>query len=116
MNIAGLAHYLETNPEGFDIDQFGLITNPGRFEREPLWVPYFYELAMHGFGDESGEVWDAIRLEPAERALVDDSAADWVVLHYSDSGLITGELATEWEFRDWLEALEREQEEDYTDA
>jgi len=108
MFTEGLKAYLDTNPEGFTIDEHGLIVDPGRFEREPLWVPYFESVAGNGFADESGEGWDAIKLEPAERALVEDETAEWVVLHYSDSGFITGELGTDREFREWMEAREQE--------
>ena len=37
----------------------GLIRNPGKYERECVWVPYYWELALDGDGedefDEDGE-------------------------------------------------------------
>jgi len=30
--------------EEFDVDDHGLITNPGKFEREPEWVPYYWSM------------------------------------------------------------------------
>ena len=38
----------------------GIIRNPGKFERECVWVPYYWDLALNGEGedefDEDGEV------------------------------------------------------------
>ena len=53
--------FLKGIREEYDI-QGGIIRNPGRFEGECEWVPYFWELALNGDGedlsdyDESGEV------------------------------------------------------------
>lgn len=30
--------------EEFNVDEHGLITNPGKFEREPEWVPYYWNV------------------------------------------------------------------------
>lgn len=34
----------------------GIIQNPGKFEGEPAYVPYYWDLAMDGCADEVGEV------------------------------------------------------------
>jgi hypothetical protein len=31
--------------------QFGVITSPGKFEMEPVWSPYYWDLALNGDGD-----------------------------------------------------------------
>lgn len=36
---------------GFDHAN-GFITSPGKFEREPLFVPYYWAVALEGFADE----------------------------------------------------------------
>jgi hypothetical protein len=37
----------------FDYDENGLITNPGKFERECRYVPYFWNLTMHSAQDDT---------------------------------------------------------------
>ena len=38
--------------EHFNVDERGYITDPGRFEREPLYTPYFWEFFLNGCGEE----------------------------------------------------------------
>jgi hypothetical protein len=40
--------------EGYGVNEFGVITDPGKFEGEPLWVVYFYEQMLEGSGDDWG--------------------------------------------------------------
>jgi hypothetical protein len=35
--------------EAHEADDRGIITSPGKFEGEPLWVAFFWELALLGF-------------------------------------------------------------------
>lgn len=37
--------------ESYDIVK-GIVTNPGKFEGEPAYVPYFWELGLDGMADE----------------------------------------------------------------
>jgi len=30
----------------YDVNEHGIITSPGKFEAEPLYVPYFWDIAM----------------------------------------------------------------------
>jgi hypothetical protein len=56
----------------------GIIRNPGRFECECEWVPYYWELALDGEGedvadyDDNGEIVGGI----ASRFVVDSEEAD----------------------------------------
>ena len=56
----------------------GIIRNPGQFECECEWVPYYWELALNGDGDdlsdydESGEIVGGI----VSRFVVDSEEAD----------------------------------------
>ena len=56
----------------------GIIRNPGKFECEFEWVPYYWELVMNGEGDdlsdydESGEIVGGI----VTRFVVDSEEAD----------------------------------------
>ena len=36
----------------YDIRQ-GIIHTPGKFEAEPIYTPYFYDIMMNGGGDET---------------------------------------------------------------
>lgn len=41
----------------FTIDRHGIIRDPGRFEGEAIYVPYFYQAYLDGMADEDdGEV------------------------------------------------------------
>ena len=56
----------------------GIIQNPGKFECEPEWVPYYWELAMNGEGEDVAEYTDdgEIAGEIAFRFTVDPDEAD----------------------------------------
>ena len=49
--------FLKDIREEYDI-QDGVIRNPGRFECECEWVPYYWELALNGEGDDLSEYDD----------------------------------------------------------
>lgn len=36
----------------YQIDRSGIIRSPGNFEGEMLYAPYFYDMVMHGCGEE----------------------------------------------------------------
>ncbi len=38
--------------DSFDYDDNGLIINPGKFERECRYVPYYWNLSLHGAEDD----------------------------------------------------------------
>ena len=38
--------------DSFDYDDHGLITNPGKFERECRYVPYFWNMTLHDAQDD----------------------------------------------------------------
>jgi hypothetical protein len=42
-----LATYRTVHPDG----HHPTITSPGKFEDEPIWIPYFYDLFLSGDGD-----------------------------------------------------------------
>jgi hypothetical protein len=35
----------------FDVDENGIIQDPGKFEGCPIWVPYFWEKGLSGYAD-----------------------------------------------------------------
>jgi hypothetical protein len=42
----------------YTADNAGRITDPGKFEGEPIFAPYFWDLALQGFADDdNGQVF-----------------------------------------------------------
>jgi len=97
-----LAGYLGSNPDDYTVRD-GVITTPGKFEGEELWVPYFYAAGLDGGSfdtveHDDGNLSDAFELEPGEAELIGHPGAELVVLHYFDSGFVSGEAGTKAEF------------------
>ena len=42
---------MTVNLSEFNVDQYGLICDPGKFEREPLYIPYYWDLFLDGCAD-----------------------------------------------------------------
>ena len=69
--------FIQDIREGYDVLD-GIIRNPGKFEGECEWVPYYWELVMNGEGedlaeyDEAGEIVDGV----VSRFVVDSEEAD----------------------------------------
>lgn len=44
--------------DSYDIDASGTIRSPGKFEGEPIFAPYFWDLGLQGFSDyDSGKMY-----------------------------------------------------------
>jgi hypothetical protein len=63
----------EGTPEnnfGYTVNEHGTITDPGQFEGEPRWLPYFVDCMMNGGcgeeigGGEDGTIYNAIEITP----------------------------------------------------
>jgi hypothetical protein len=90
----------------YDVDERGVIRNPGKFEAEPCYVPYFWEMTMDGsaetmvWTDESSsyvvEIGDIDKMEWPELP------ADCAALHMSESdqGFVFCETLTAAELAD----------------
>ena len=39
----------------YKVDEFGIIRSPGKFEREGVYAPFFYDIILNGGGTEE---WD----------------------------------------------------------
>jgi len=52
MNVKDFAQNIR---EKYDVVD-GIIRNPGRFEGECEWVPYYWELALNGEGEDVSDV------------------------------------------------------------
>lgn len=99
--------------ETWDNAGFGIpiIHEPGKFEGEPVFVPYLYALAMESFSDESGDGYDAFRVDDELRAKFpaprEWAGIAWVLLTYSDQGFVSSEMLTERQFRDFEAECQR---------
>lgn len=79
----------------------GFITNPGKYEGEPSWVPTLHELVMAGMADHSvhdgSMAIDAFELDADTARLTGlDARADvYVCLWTDDQGFVNHMLMTE---------------------
>lgn len=96
-----------------DLDSLGsLVNRPGKFEGEPLWVPYFYDQSMNGDGvtidlDESwGSSIEAFQVDAEESEAFNLPIGSWIVLEFCSNGFVFGhqapiECTIESQVRDW---------------
>jgi hypothetical protein len=71
----------------FHVDDKGRITDPGKYEGEQLYVPYFHRLALDGAGD--GEDVVTIKVEALDRvAFPELGKVKEVVLWLNREGLV----------------------------
>ena len=72
----------------------GIITQPGKFESEPIFAPYFWNLALEGFADEDTNDGFAWRLDASDFALWPElrtqgfSVGDELHLRESEQGFV----------------------------
>lgn len=72
-----------------------LVSRPGRFEGEPPFVPYFWDLAMNGFANyDNGEVFRFIIEAEDIENWVDLDTYDWIELYTDNNGFVYHGLGT----------------------
>lgn len=74
--------------EEFDVDDHGLITSPGKFEREPEWVPYYWGMSCEDDTDFTGP-------EGMETEIRIFYVSKWESFKFSD--LNSGDVVYLWE-------------------
>ena len=83
----------------YDVDVHGIIRSPGKFEAEPVWVVWAYEVEMHGFSDFTK--YDGIQAVTIEAADVLEfpelEGCAYVLTEESDQGFYTGKAITQAE-------------------
>ena len=85
----------------FDYDEHGLIINPGKFERECAFVPYFWNLSLNGFSkvitlDHSLDTMWLIDVTEEEREeFLELQDADYVLMWETNQGFVLTEEFTE---------------------
>ena len=83
----------------FDYDEYGLITNPGKFERECRYTPYYWNLAMNGFEDdivqhqEDSTVYSIFYVSHIEKELF-EITDNQITVWSDDQGFVYSNLGT----------------------
>jgi len=39
----------------YDVNEYGIITSPGKFEGDMAYIPYFWDMVMNGTGED---IWE----------------------------------------------------------
>lgn len=77
--------------QAYDIDENGIITSPGKFEAEPVYVPYFWEFIKEG--EELGD--DGLQLEISNEDIAEFpelTGYKYIILWESDAGFVFSDL------------------------
>lgn len=101
-NHNGALEFLNSIKREFNVDSNGLISNPGKFEAEPISTAYFYDTMLNGEGE-------CIEILPEDREILDNIPADMKYAHVIEDsqGFVTVEFTNDCE-EDY-----NEEEEDY---
>ena len=71
----------------YPCDDNGIIKGPGKFEREPLFVPFFYDLMLSGCGEDIEDEDGAARFEiEADDKAVFPELAEYKAIVLSEDG------------------------------
>lgn len=90
-----------TPDDEYDTNEYGVISNPGKFESEPPWVPQLWDRVMSGFSDVSvhdgSMAIDAFRLDSGLAALtgLEPDPDRFVCLWSDDNGFVSHMLMSE---------------------
>jgi hypothetical protein len=76
--------------QSYTVNEVGTITDPGKFEAERLYVPYFWEAYMSGCADtDDGEILGfRVEAQDIER-FPELSKVEWVFLVEDDQGFVS---------------------------
>ena len=78
------------------VDGHGIIRSPGKFEGEPVWVRWAYEVEMNGFAELTK--YDGIQAVEVEAADVKEfpelEGCAFVLTEESEQGFYTGKAIT----------------------
>lgn len=82
----------------FTLSPDGFITNPGKFEGEPIFIPYFWEWVLNGEGESievDGVEYDRFLADGAEIDAFGLEPGDYVYVREADNGFVYGYLNLE---------------------
>ena len=113
MNITAktIREQLEHLTSDYDVDEFGLISSPGQFEKEPVKTLYFHDCVMNGGGDETffdGDTqYDVFILNRSEKEALELDNEDYAAIYYEDSnGFVYCPIITEEDYLNFLIDIE----------
>ncbi len=106
---------------GYDVDAFGYITNPGKFEGQRDYMPTAYQWYRNGFGDEAGDEdntlfvtfdWNGkertVRLRETDEGFIEEvTRFDEITLRRDIIG-VWGEYGAHIDLYDWIVKLAKE--------
>ncbi len=104
----------------FTVDEFtGRIENPGKFEREQVFAPYFYEFYLDGFGGE--EIYIDETLYNCFQVTSEDliqfpkelKGMFGVIMWENSQGFIFCKAFNEIQYKETMRALELDSEKEY---
>jgi hypothetical protein len=76
-----------------------IICSPGKFEGEPIWAPYFYNVMLNGESEHINGV-DYFKLEAEDKAIFPELANSFgVALEESEQGFVHVEDMTEENYK-----------------
>lgn len=102
-----------------DVNAYGYISTPGKFEIEPIYVLHYYDLAGEGGEDEAffdGDTmisaWIITKEDATDFPSLADSVGRMLLLWESDQGFVHHSILTPEEYeRDVADALKRQEAE-----
>lgn len=97
----------------FKVDSHGIISNPGKFEGEMYYTPYYYDVGMNGMADEdSGSAWLFELGEEDYKKFPELKGHKNIIISSNDQGFVYGEVDGELPEPEEGDDFEREGEDD----
>lgn len=97
----------------YTVSEHGTITNPGKFEGQPAWVPKAWEMALLGTWEQEGSVDTGMHYcyTEADQELIDELGLDpdthCVVIMTDDQGFVYGETHNAEDYERFLFQLKQ---------
>lgn len=80
----------------YTIDRNSIIRDPGKFEGEMIYAPYYYDASMDGFAEQLASLEDSseyaclVKIDDSDRAQFPElsAASKFILLRESDQGFV----------------------------
>lgn len=88
-----------------------MVSGPGKFEGEPIYSPYLWDIAMNGFSDDiiddNGSTIDVCFINKEDMAVFPELKGSYAALIFADDiGFVYCVLKTEKEYQSYIDGLE----------
>lgn len=88
-----------------------MVSRPGKFENEPIYSPYFWDIVMNGFSDDilddNGETIDVCFINEKDLTLFPELKGTYAILIFQDnSGFVYCVSKNQKEYRAYIDSLE----------